>query len=224
MSDKKKHPPIIRFYAKVGAPELTFFITLICLFFIPFIFNLHNLVFRSILITLFIFALYYLIYATNKKVSTIYIISLVFLLGIEWIQHFDVIIVNFLNIASEIFIMMISFYFVFKSIFNTEKVDINTLMAAISGYLLIGIALGSFVFIYHSIDSNSFTFANDFSTYEAYYYSFTTMSTLGYGDILPSTIGAKGLSILITLIGQFYMVIVMGLLIGKVLAPQRNSK
>lgn len=224
MNNKKSHPGIIHFYSKVGAPELTFFISLIGLFFIPFVFDIKSQLFNSVLLTIFIFALYYLIYDTNRDVSRYYSIPLSIVLVIEWMRHFNIHTLDFLNIVSQIAIMIISFYFVFKVIFNTKTVNINTLTAAISGYLLIGIALGLVVFIYHSVDSDSFSFSGDFNTHEAYYYSFITMSTLGYGDVVPKSIGAKGLSILITLIGQFYMVIVMGLLIGKLLAPQRKNK
>jgi hypothetical protein len=44
------------------------------------------------------------------------------------------------------------------------------------------------------------------------------MTTLGYGDLLPVTPGAKSMAVLITLSGQFYLVIIMALLVGRLLA------
>jgi hypothetical protein len=97
-------------------------------------------------------------------------------------------------------------------------------MAAISGYLLIGIGFGLIVMVFESVNANSFSFKGAVTMHSSYYYSFVTMSTLGYGDIVPLTTKARGLSILITLIGQFYMAIVVGLLIGKLLANPQATK
>ena len=102
--------------------------------------------------------------------------------------------------------------------------DVNTLIAAISGYLLIGISLGLIVFIMQTVHSDSFSFTGKITPFDTNYYCFVTMSTLGYGDILPLSKSAKGLSIIITLIGQFYMVIVMGMIIGKLLSPKEKNK
>lgn len=224
MAKNHSKPVIIKFYSKVGTPELVFFICLMSLFFIPFIFDLRNDVIETILLTIFIFSLHYLIHSTSNDSKKIYNITLVFLLIIAWLRHFNVPLINFLHNIAEITIMWISFTFIFKSIFNSNMVNINTLTAAISGYVLLGIALGLTVFIYHSVYPDSFSFQGNFTKYEAYYYSFITMSTLGYGDIVPRSTGAKGLSILITLIGQFYMVIVMGLIIGKLLSSKETIK
>ena len=117
--------------------------------------------------------------------------------------------------------MIISFYFVSYSLFIQKGVDFNTLIAGISGYILIGISMGILVNTMENAYPGSFTF-KEIKSYDAYYYSFVTMSTLGYGDILPLTKSAKGLSVFITLIGQFYMAIVLGMIIGKMIAPKEK--
>lgn len=223
MKNPSSHPRIIRFYAKVGAPEAIFFISLICLFFIPFITDFKNELLGSVLFTLFVLSLYYLVYTSGVKdkkiITTILFLSII----INWLKHAGFQPSIILEVFFEVFIMVISFYFIFKSIFKTSQINFNTLMAAISGYLLLGIGLGLVVFAFELMNPNSFSFNNVLNTHEAYYYSFVTMSTLGYGDVLPLTIRAKGFSILITLIGQFYMAIVMGLIIGKLLIPVEKT-
>ena len=47
------------------------------------------------------------------------------------------------------------------------------------------------------------------------YYSFITLLTIGYGDISPVTQLARNASILIGLMGQFYLVIVTAVVIEK---------
>ena len=55
------------------------------------------------------------------------------------------------------------------------------------------------------------------------YYSFETLTTLGYGDILPMTPLAKTLIILEALIGPLYLAILIGRLVSKQSPPKENN-
>ena len=56
------------------------------------------------------------------------------------------------------------------------------------------------------------------ASYSAYiYYSFVTLTTLGYGDITPASQLCRFLAMAEVLMGQFYMTILIALLIGKYL-------
>ena len=46
------------------------------------------------------------------------------------------------------------------------------------------------------------------------YYSFVTLATLGYGDIVPLSPSAKGLAILEAIVGQIYLVVVVARLVS----------
>jgi hypothetical protein len=81
-------------------------------------------------------------------------------------------------------------------------------------------------------DSNAFEFpvdltidANDqvdnFSTY--LYYGLVTLSTLGYGDIVPTMPFSKSLAILTSISGQLYIAIIIAMLVGK-FASQKNEE
>lgn len=224
MSKKSSHPPIIRLYAKVGTPELLFFISLLALFFVPFILNMEGGLISYFFYSIFILSLYFLIYKeTNKRMQRYFGIFLLFALGVFWLQFFGVSLSMYLEYAIQIVIMSISFYYIFKNIFTSANINLNTLISAVSGYLLIGIAMGIVVFIFQIFNTDNFSFGKEIATHEAYYFSFVTMSTLGYGDVVPLSTTAKGLTILITLIGQFYMVIVMGIIVGKLVASRNNQ-
>lgn len=58
---------------------------------------------------------------------------------------------------------------------------------------------------------------------EFVYFSFTTMSTTGYGDLTPVTPLGRSLAVLAMLIGQIYLVTVVGLLIGNMGRARRAS-
>ena len=47
------------------------------------------------------------------------------------------------------------------------------------------------------------------------YYSYITLMTIGYGDIVPATPLAQKATILTGLMGQFYLVIVTAIVVGK---------
>ena len=47
-----------------------------------------------------------------------------------------------------------------------------------------------------------------------YYYSFVTLTTMGYGDILAITKSARALSILEAITGQLYLAIMISRLVG----------
>lgn len=53
------------------------------------------------------------------------------------------------------------------------------------------------------------------------YWSFTTMSTTGYGDYTPGTNAGRSLAVFIMLIGQIYLVTVVAMLIGN-MQPRRD--
>jgi len=47
------------------------------------------------------------------------------------------------------------------------------------------------------------------------YYSFVTLTTVGYGDITPANSLTKSLTILEAIIGQLYLTVLVALLVGK---------
>jgi len=54
------------------------------------------------------------------------------------------------------------------------------------------------------------------------YFSFITLTTIGYGDFSPTSALGQKLAILEGLIGQFYIAIIMAILVGKFLT--RDTK
>ena len=58
---------------------------------------------------------------------------------------------------------------------------------------------------------------------EFQYYSFVTITTLGYGDITPVTGVAKSFSVLEAVVGQLYMVVVIAWMVGNYVRQKRVS-
>jgi uncharacterized membrane protein len=55
------------------------------------------------------------------------------------------------------------------------------------------------------------------------YFSFVTLSTLGYGDVTPVSHLARSMAILIAVTGQLYMTILIAMLVGKFLARSEGK-
>ena len=55
------------------------------------------------------------------------------------------------------------------------------------------------------------------------YFSYITLLTIGYGEILPETVLAQKIVIFIGLTGQVYLVILTGIIVGKYI-NQNNDK
>ena len=56
------------------------------------------------------------------------------------------------------------------------------------------------------------------------YFSYSTLLTIGFGDIVPITSIAQKASILISLMGQFYMVIITATIVGKYINQTTHRK
>ena len=109
-----------------------------------------------------------------------------------------------------------------KHVSGSENVTISVVIQAISGYLLIGIIAVLLNSILLSLNENALLFSsvgNKFSS--VIYYSFITLTTIGYGEILPQTVPARSLSIFIGVAGQLYLTVIIAMIIGKFLSSRK---
>lgn len=94
-----------------------------------------------------------------------------------------------------------------------ERVQAQTVMGAIAGYFLIGLAMGSF---YQAMDlsANGTWFNGIVSEGDYIYFSLITLTTVGYGDITPATDLAKRIVSIEGLIGQVFLVTLVARLVA----------
>ena len=111
-----------------------------------------------------------------------------------------------------------------KLMFLATEVDLNLIFGAIAGYLVLGIIGGQLCALLAFYVPDAFTIANEqLSAYKYFYYSFVTLSTLGYGDIVPNNDAGGALTVLLSLSGQIYLTIIMAILIGKFVMQPKSS-
>jgi voltage-gated potassium channel len=130
--------------------------------------------------------------------------------------------VSFLLVTAFFILITIS---LITHIAGAKNVESSTLICAVNSYLLIGLSLSLLFILMDMIAPNSFgQIASDGNRASAFiYYGFVTLTTLGYGDILPVTPLARSLAAFTALFGQLYLVIIMAFLIGKYLNAKNQE-
>lgn len=99
-------------------------------------------------------------------------------------------------------------------------IDAEHLYAALSGYLLAGLFFGLLYWVVEDAWTGSFAVSGasvapgQFSLANGIYFSFVTLSTLGYGDVVPQTEIARGLAILEAVSGQLYLAVMVARLVS----------
>lgn len=111
------------------------------------------------------------------------------------------------------------FIMIFREFGRRGEVTLDFVFGAISGYLIIGL-IGAFLsFIINFYYPNSFSFANPVPDFQdLIYYSFMTVTTVGYGDISPVTPQGQSHAVFIALVGQLYLTITIAMIVGRYLA------
>ena len=99
-----------------------------------------------------------------------------------------------------------------RRIFSHETVTGATLSAAACVYLFLGIAWSYAYQIVATVDPASFTGLVD-PQRELFYFSFVTLTTLGFGDIAPASPAARALVTVEALVGQLFLVITIARLV-----------
>jgi hypothetical protein len=150
--------------------------------------------------------------------STVYILPH----GLELNLHKFLIIIS--DSINSIFIIM-ALFSLNKRIFLFKKVDNNTIKGGVAVFLLIGIL---WTFIYHIVfilDPNAFSYSKEIKEYDyLFYFSFTTLTTLGYGDVTPVNQFAMSLANLEAIVGMMYPSIFIARLVSLYTADELKER
>lgn len=139
-------------------------------------------------------------------------------------------VVNFIsNLLAILFFIFLVISFII-TISRSKEVNARVILESINGYLLLGIMFTIIVAVIMSLNPEAFSFpegslnenhANNFGSYT--YYTLVTMSTLGYGDVLPVTTYARSIATFISVSGQLYIAVIIAMLVGKFAGNQLNK-
>jgi len=146
-----------------------------------------------------------------------------------WVLFF--IMITILNRVFEhkiyVYIMLIILFIFFvgafvasaKQILFVNDIDTNKIIGSLTLYLLLGLVWTTVYLIILVTDPTAFSGIDIGSWDQIFsqvaYYSFVTLTTLGYGDILPKNHIAEFFVYMEAIIGVFYMAIIVASLINN---------
>jgi hypothetical protein len=115
---------------------------------------------------------------------------------------------------------------ILRHIFRVEEVTRDVIHGALVVYLLLGILWGFLYALLEGLRPGSFGIPPGFigeNRLLFIYYSFITLTTLGYGDITPLTAPACSLSLLEAALGQIYLAVLVARLVGLHISQSKNK-
>jgi voltage-gated potassium channel len=122
------------------------------------------------------------------------------------------------------FVWLLLFAFItwneLRAVLRQKEITREVISMSISTYLLLGLTCGLFYIVLHDLQPNAFSFGSGPVMSEQQtipvliYFSLTTLSTIGFGDITPVTLQARYAAVAEGITGQFYLAILVARLVG----------
>ena len=139
----------------------------------------------------------------------------------------DIVILDIFNLFILLTFQLLSMFIAAESVFSADTVTVNRLIGATCVYLLLGMCWGILFIFLAWLDPTAFVELNIESGvvfWDAMYLSFVTITTLGYGDMLPVTPFARALAYMEAVVGQIYIAVLIGALVGTYISERRDRK
>ena len=116
---------------------------------------------------------------------------------------------------------------ILSALLKEDAVTLDVIYGAVVVYLLMAI-MWAFIFdVIETLHPGSFqvTASQSQGTRVHFvYYSFVTITTVGYGDILPVSLIARAFSIVEMVVGQIYLIVLIARLVGINIAQSMSNK
>ena len=184
--------------------------------------DVQNKLFNIFISMLFFFGVMSL---TSKRKQYLWFASAAFL--VKWasiILSFEFL-MNLSQLVSILFFFTVISRLIFQ-IARSKEVNTRIIAEALNGYLLLGLAFSILVYFISLARPGTYIYPAEtvHSMSDFLYYTFITMTSTGYGDIAPTTSLTRSLAVLIVICGQFYLGVIIAMLVGKFTAQRALEK
>jgi len=168
--------------------------------------------------------------ADSKRVLVIAIVLAIPAIAGRWMNHFrpDLVPPHVFLTAGLILIAFVVANLL-RFVLRAPSVNADVLCASISAYLMLGLM---WTLAYWLVDQLTPEGAFSFNTnagrhsmngFNAFYFSFVTLSTVGYGDITPVSKVARMLAAMEAMTGLLYMAILIARLVALYSSPKSDD-
>jgi hypothetical protein len=149
--------------------------------------------------------------------------------GMLWVSHLYP--TRFLQELSSILSIVTTLLYariVLLVMFRDGPITWSRIQGGVSAYLFLGLAWTSAFQLVEQLHAGSFHFTSapanvDQLTSKLVYFSFTTLTTVGFGDVLPLNPFARSLAIAEAVVGQLFPAILIGALVAMAMQPRSKS-
>ncbi len=133
-------------------------------------------------------------------------------------------ILNYLAQIGISYLIIHAFIMVLKEAMSLKGDTKNLILVSITGYLIIGLVGGFLAAGLEYIFPESYYHSTGMvlDLYNYIYYSFVTMTTLGYGDIIPISEKSQALALMLVISGQLFLSVIIAINIAKFMQKKLN--
>jgi hypothetical protein len=169
--------------------------------------------------------------ATHRSIVLTWLIIMLTIAGLV-VHWAGVLVPSFLNPVLDAVLLMLLFgcfvVVMMLQVFRSGRVTLHRVLGAVAAYLSIGIAWGYAYYAASLCNPNAVQFVQSTNFHEIpvaryIYFSFTTLTSVGYGDAVPMDPVARSLAVAEALTGQLYPAVLIAGVLGVALQA-RNGK
>ena len=117
---------------------------------------------------------------------------------------------------------------ILRYVLRADHVDSGVILAALCVYMLAAVICGESYVLMDLLDPGSFRYPSpsEVAGHRSvlYYFSFITVTTVGYGDISPVSALARATAATEAVVGQFYLVVLVARLVGLHTAHEARNR
>jgi hypothetical protein len=140
--------------------------------------------------------------------------------------HIDSVVTGVIANSATLAFLTYILVIIFHDLFKTTRVTIDTLVGALCGYLLIAAIFAAAYSTVILFDGSAFLIAPALDVDPANlhfqgthfgvltYYSVITLTTVGYGDVVPASTISRGMASIEAVTGQIYLTVIVARLVG----------
>jgi hypothetical protein len=151
-------------------------------------------------------------------------------LAARWINHFrpDLVPPEIFLVGALLLIIFVVWHLL-RFVLHAPSVDVDVLCASISAYLMLGLIWTIAYWLVDEIVPNAFSFnttagaKESMRGFNAFYFSFVTLSTVGYGDITPVSKVARMLAAMEAMTGLLYVAVLIARLVALYSSPKSHD-
>jgi len=151
------------------------------------------------------------------------------LLVLYWLGIYDIILFSKVDayVLFAIYYGLLVYFFTMQLV-SFQKVTATVLYVTFNLYLILGLFWGSLYTLLNEMSPGAYSGVlletlHVSPVHIFNYFSFVTLTTLGYGDITPQTAGAASLCQIEAIVGQFFTAFVVAWMVGLFVSENQGK-